>query len=226
MYSEHSFNESTPVSRSRLKRLLDITGSLLGLLLLAVPFLVTAILIKVDSKGPVFFRQVRVGLRGRVFRPWKFRTMIDGAVYVGLGLSASKDDPRITSVGRFLRNTGADELPQLINVLTGEMSLVGPRPTVSQQVDRYDSQQRRRLLARPGLTGLAVIRGRNALPWEERIKLDTWYIDHWSPWLDIKILALSPWKVLVTREGVYGEGGVNEDFGATAQQSQPPKEGL
>lgn len=101
------------------------------------------------------------------------------------------------------------------------MSLVGPRPTIPSQVARYNDQQRRRLLAKPGVTGLAVVRGRNALSWEERIKLDTWYIDHWSVWLDLKVLLLSPWKVLVTREGLYGEGGVNEDFGVTPQADQP-----
>ncbi|MBI4202781.1 MAG: sugar transferase, partial [Chloroflexi bacterium] len=120
-----------------------------------------------------------------------------------------------------LRNTGIDELPQFINVLTGKMSLVGPRPTIPSQVERYDDEQRRRLLAKPGVTGLAVVRGRNALSWEERIKLDTWYIDHWSIWLDIKVLVLTPWKILVTREGLYGEGGVNEDFGNTAETHLP-----
>ncbi|MBI2172008.1 MAG: sugar transferase [Chloroflexi bacterium] len=210
--------------RMMFKRILDIISSLVALLFLAIPFAIFAIAIKLDSRGPVFFRQERVGLKGGVFKPWKFRTMVDGAVHTGLGLSAAKDDPRITRVGRFLRNTGIDELPQFINVLMGQMSLVGPRPTVPSQVERYDDAQRRRLLAKPGVTGLAVVRGRNALSWEERIKLDTWYIDHWSIWLDIKILALTPWKVLVTREGLYGEDGVNEDFGSPSQPSLSKKE--
>jgi lipopolysaccharide/colanic/teichoic acid biosynthesis glycosyltransferase len=221
MHSEPSRSISLPINRSPLKRLLDITGASIGLAFLAIPFLLIAMAIKLDSRGPVFFRQERIGLRGTSFKPWKFRTMIEGAVNVGLGLSAAKDDPRITRVGRFLRNTGIDELPQIINVLRGKMSLVGPRPTLPQQVERYNEEQRRRLLAKPGVTGLAVVRGRNALSWEERIKLDTWYIDHWSIWLDIKILALTPWKVLVTRKGLYGEGGVNEDFGVTPQADQP-----
>ncbi|MBI4339605.1 MAG: sugar transferase [Chloroflexi bacterium] len=223
MHPEPDFNQSPPVSRSPLKRLLDITGSALGLAVLAGPFFLIAIAIKLDSRGPVFFRQERVGLRGKPFKPWKFRTMVEGAVNMGLGLSAARDDPRITPVGRFLRNTGIDELPQIINVLTGQMSLVGPRPTVPSQVMRYNDEQRRRLLARPGITGVAVVKGRNALSWAERIALDTWYIDHWSIWLDVRILALTPWKVLVTREGLYGEDGVNEDFGSTPQAGQPRK---
>ena len=203
------------------KRTLDVTGATIALVPLAIPFSLIAIAIKLDSRGPIFFRQERAGLKGRLFRPWKFRTMVVGATKIGLGYTVAQDDSRITRVGRFLRNTGVDELPQLINVLKGEMSLVGPRPTWPHQVERYNDTQRRRLLAKPGLTGLVIVRGHNALSWEERIKLDSWYIDHWSPWLDVKILALTPWKILVTKEGLYGPGGVNEDFGA----SQETREG-
>ena len=195
------------------KRLLDLVGAVVGLLVLGIPFTLIALAIKLDSRGPVFFRQERVGRRDRIFRPWKFRTMVQGATSKGLWYRVAQDDSRITRVGRILRNTGFDELPQFINVLTGEMSLAGPRPTLPYQVERYDDVQRRRLLAKPGVTGLAVVQGRNALSWEERIKLDNWYIDHWSPWLDLRILALTPWKILVTREGLYGEDGINEDFG-------------
>jgi lipopolysaccharide/colanic/teichoic acid biosynthesis glycosyltransferase len=198
-------------SHSRLKRLLDLFGATIGLALLAIPFALIVIAIKMDSRGPVFFRQERVGLNGRLFRPWKFRTMVPGAISMGLGYLVAQDDSRITRTGRLLRNTGVDELPQLINVLAGEMSLVGPRPTWSYQVDQYDDDQRKRLLAKPGVTGLAIVQGRNALSWEERIKLDNWFIDNWSLWLDIKILAMTPWRVLVTREGLYGEHGINED---------------
>jgi len=194
------------------KRALDVILSAAGLILLAVPFTLIALAIKADSRGPVFFHQERVGKDGKIFRTWKFRTMVEGAVHQGLGYTVAKDDPRITRVGRVLRNWGLDELPQLINVLKGEMSLVGPRPTLPYQVEHYDNFQRRRLAVKPGITSLAVVSGRNLLPWEERIKLDVWYVDHWSLWLDFKILLKTIWTVLIKREGVYGEGGVNDPF--------------
>jgi len=189
-----------------LKRLVDILISLIGLILLALPFALIALAIKLDSKGPVFFRQERVGKNGRVFKPWKFRTMKTGAVEKGLGRHVARDDPWLTRVGRFLREWGLDELPQLITVLKGDMSLVGPRPTLKSQVEQYNDSQRRRLSVKPGITGWALIHGRNRLPWKERIELDIWYIDNWSLWLDIKILAKTLWVVLIKREGVYGEG--------------------
>jgi lipopolysaccharide/colanic/teichoic acid biosynthesis glycosyltransferase len=145
--------------------------------------------------------------------------MIAGAINHGLGLNVAHDDSRITRVGRILRNLGLDELPQLLNVLVGEMSLVGPRPTLAYQVEHYDATQRRRLEVRPGITSLAVVSGRNALSWKERIELDVWYIDHGSLWLDLRILAKTLWVVLVKREGLYGEGGVNDPF------VEPPSEG-
>lgn len=198
--------------RALITRSLDLLLSVPGLVALALPFAFIAVLIKLDSRGPVFFRQERVGLLGERFRPYKFRTMVQGAADTGLKHTVSKNDERITRIGRFLRNTGIDELPQLINVAKSEMSLVGPRPTLQYQVERYDQVQRRRLLVKPGITSLPVVRGRNALSWQERIELDVWYVDHWSLWLDLKVLALTPWKVLVTREGVYGEDGLNDDF--------------
>ncbi len=199
-------------TRRLMKRMLDFASSLTGLILLAIPFLVIGISIKFDDRGPVFFRQERIGKGGRTFRVWKFRTMIVDATRHGLGNTVAVDDDRITRVGRILRNFGLDELPQLINVLTGEMSLVGPRPTLAYQVEHYSDFQRRRLEAKPGITSLAVVSGRNALSWEERIKLDVWYIEHWTIWLDISILFRTLWKVLITREGLYGEGGVNDTF--------------
>ena len=204
------------------KRLLDLIGAVVGLAVLTIPFLAIALAIKLDSRGPVFFRQERVGRGERLFRPFKFRTMVQDATSMGLGHTVAQGDTRITRIGRILRNTGFDELPQFINVLKGDMSLVGPRPTWPYQVEQYDSVQRRRLLAKPGITGLVVVRGRNSLSWEERIKMDNWYIDHWSPWLDFKILALTPWKVLVTKEGLYGKGGVNEDFIGNSQNPSDP----
>jgi lipopolysaccharide/colanic/teichoic acid biosynthesis glycosyltransferase len=191
-----------------LKRLLDIVVSIVGLILLAIPFALIALAIKLDDGGPVFFRQERVGLHGRPFKTWKFRTMIPKAVEKGIGRHVTKDDPWITQVGRFLREWGLDELPQLINVLKGEMSLVGPRPTLKYQVEKYNEFQRKRLSVKPGITGLAITFGRNRLPWKKRIELDIWYVDNWSLWLDIKILAKTLWVVLIKREGVYGEGEV------------------
>jgi len=195
-----------------LKRLIDILLSLIGIVLLTVPFAIIAVAIKLDSKGSVFFRQERVGKDGRSLRVWKFRTMVVGAVRKGLGYNVAKDDSRITRIGSVLRNWGLDELPQLINVFIGEMSLVGPRPTLRYQVEHYNDFQRRRLLAKPGITSLAVVSGRNALSWKKRIELDVWYVEHWSLWLDIKILFKTLWTVLVTHEGLYGEHGVNDPF--------------
>jgi lipopolysaccharide/colanic/teichoic acid biosynthesis glycosyltransferase len=192
--------------------MLDIVLGLIGLGILLIPFTIIALAVKLDSKGPVFFRQERVGKNGRLFKSWKFRTMVVGAVKQGLGYNVARDDNRITSVGRFLRAWGLDELPQLINVLKGEMSIVGPRPTLKYQVDQYNAFQRRRLLVKPGITGWALIHGRNLLSWEERIKYDVWYVDYWSLWLDLWIMLKTLWIVLVTREGVYGKGGINEDF--------------
>jgi undecaprenyl phosphate N,N'-diacetylbacillosamine 1-phosphate transferase len=195
-----------------IKRTLDVFLGLVGLGILVIPFAIIAVAIKLDSRGPIFFRQERVGRSGRLFKTLKFRTMIVGAAKKGLGFNIAKDDSRITRVGRFLRDWGLDELPQLINVLKGEMSIVGPRPTLKYQVDQYNGFQRRRLLVKSGITGWALIHGRNLLSWEERIKYDVWYVDHWSLWLDLWIMLKTLWIVLITREGVYGKGGINDDF--------------
>jgi lipopolysaccharide/colanic/teichoic acid biosynthesis glycosyltransferase len=197
------------------KRMVDLVGAVIAMMLLAVPFLLVAIAIKIDSRGPVFFRQERVGRHGHVFRPWKFRTMVVDAESIGLGLNVGEGDARITRVGRILRAVSGDELPQIIDVILGKMSLVGPRPTLRYQVERYTDEQRRRLLARPGITGLAAISGRNAISWGERIKLDIKYIDRWSLWSDFKILLATPWATWASRNGIYGEDGVNDDFGGT-----------
>ena len=138
--------------------------------------------------------------------------MVVDAISKGFGVTVAEGDERITRVGRILRTWGLDELPQVLNVLAGEMSFVGPRPTLSYQVEHYDEFQRRRLNVHPGITSLAVVSGRNALPWRERIELDVWYIDHWSLKSDLKILFRTLWCVLVTREGLYGKDGVNDSF--------------
>jgi len=194
-----------------LKRIIDVLISGIGLIILFPIFAIIGILIKLDSKGPVFFIQERVGKNGKIFRAYKLRTMVDNAEKMGLGYEMKKDDERITRIGKYLR-WGIDELPQLINVFRGEMSLVGPRPTLPYQVEKYSKREKRRLEVKPGITGWALVNGRNILSWPERIKLDIWYIDHWSLWLDLKILFKTIWVVILTREGVYGKDGVNRGY--------------
>lgn len=191
------------------KRSLDVMLSAIALLLLVLPFGLIALAIKLDSEGPVFFRQERVGLQGRRFRVLKFRTMVEGAERIGARYGFVADDPRITRVGRLLRLTSVDELPQLFNVLRGEMSLVGPRPTLPYQVDLYTEEQRRRLSVNPGITGLALIRGRNELPWSERIAYDLEYIANWSIWMDVRILWMTLWAVIL-RQGLRMDQDVSE----------------
>jgi len=194
----------------RVKRILDVVLSSIALAVLCIPFSIIAALIKLDSPGPVFFRQKRIGRLESTFRIWKFRTMVEEAVNHGLGLNAIENDPRFTRVGKLLRKWGIDELPQIINVLRGEMSIVGPRPPISYPVEQYDDFYRHRFLARPGITSPVVVNGRNLLPWKERVKLDIWYIDNWSLCLDFKIILKTFWAVLVSHEGVYGPGGLND----------------
>jgi lipopolysaccharide/colanic/teichoic acid biosynthesis glycosyltransferase len=173
-------------------RALDLAGASLGLLL-ASPFLAAAaIAIKLDGGGPVLYRQQRVGKDGTEFELVKLRTMVVGAERQGAGWAVDEGDPRITRVGSVLRRLSLDEVPQLWNVVRGEMSLIGPRPTLAYQVEQYTQHQRRRLAVRPGITGWAQVQGRASLPWEERIELDVWYVDHRSPLLDLKILARTP----------------------------------
>jgi lipopolysaccharide/colanic/teichoic acid biosynthesis glycosyltransferase len=177
-------------------RALDVAGASLGLAL-ASPFLAAAaIAIKLDDRGPVLYRQERVGQDGRAFELLKLRTMVVGAERQGAGWAVNHGDPRITRVGSMLRRISLDELPQLWNVVRGEMSLIGPRPTLAYQVEQYTPRQRRRLDVRPGITGWAQVQGRASLPWEERIELDVWYVEHRSPWLDMKILARTPLALL------------------------------
>lgn len=203
-----------------IKRLLDALASLAGLVVLSPVLALIAIGIFVSDPGPAIFRQTRAGRGGKAFRMWKFRTMRplraagtsgpEGRLLAeGLTEDKAQDesDERIFGFGRFLRRTSLDELPQLFNVLMGEMSLVGPRPTLIVQVEAYDDFQRRRLGVRPGITGWAQVKGRNLIGWPDRIKLDVWYVDNWSLWLDVRILALTVWQTL-RGEGVYqGDAG-------------------
>lgn len=185
-----------------LKRQIDFWGLLFGLVVLMPLFLITAILIKIDSPGPVFFRQRRVGQNGKIFKIWKFRTMVDNAEKMEINHNLSKDDPRITKIGRVLRIWTLDEWPQLINVLKGEMSLVGPRPLPQYQVEKYNDFQKKKLSVKPGMVSLVDVKGRNLVPLDKRLEYDIWYIENWSLLLDLKILFLTPF-IILSRKGVY-----------------------
>jgi lipopolysaccharide/colanic/teichoic acid biosynthesis glycosyltransferase len=173
-------------------RAADVAVAGLGLALAGPVLAAAALAIKLDDGGPVLFRQTRVGKDGKDFDLVKLRSMTVGAEHVGAGFAVDQGDARITRVGRVLRRLSLDELPQLWNVLRGDMSVIGPRPTLRYQVDRYTDRQRRRLEVRPGLTGLAQVNGRATLAWEDRIELDVWYVDHRSPLFDLKILLRTP----------------------------------
>jgi lipopolysaccharide/colanic/teichoic acid biosynthesis glycosyltransferase len=188
------------------KRIMDVGLAIVGLIIFAPMLLVSGIAIKVGSHGPVFFLLRAAGLRGKGFDQWKLRTMVEGARESGDRFETSSRDPRITRVGRFLRRWSIDELPQLWNVLRGEMSIVGPRPAFFEIASKYSAEQARRLEMRPGLTGLAQVQGRNLLTWAERVKLDIFYVEHYSLWLDCEIVARTI-PILFQGEGVYGKDG-------------------
>ncbi len=175
-----------------MNRAADVLLAGTGLVLASPVFAVSALAVKLQDGGPIFYRQTRVGRDGEDFELLKLRTMVVGAEKLGTGFAVDKGDPRITRLGRYLRGTSIDELPQLWNVLRGDMSVIGPRPTLRYQVEQYDERQRRRLEVRPGLTGWAQVNGRAALPWPERIELDLWYVEHRSPRVDLQILLRTP----------------------------------
>jgi lipopolysaccharide/colanic/teichoic acid biosynthesis glycosyltransferase len=186
----------------RIKRFVDFVVASVGVVLLCPAMLCIALLIKLTSKGPVFFSQERLGKDAKVFRLYKFRTMVPGAINMGAGLSITERDPRVTHFGSFLRKCSLDEFPQLFNVIRGDISLVGPRPTVPEHLEYYGEFERRRLEMRPGITGLAMVRGRASIPWSQRIKYDGEYINDFSLWLDLRILMETVWVVL-RRKNVY-----------------------
>ena len=186
------------------RRLLDLALGGLLLVLASPLLLVAAAAIRLESRGPTLYRQRRIGKDGQPFDLWKLRTMVPGAEEMGAGIYVLEGDPRITRVGRVLRRLSLDELPNLINVLKGEMAIVGPRPTIQQQVDRYTERQRLRLAVKPGITGWAQVHGRAALPWPERIELDVWYVEHQSLRLDLRILARTA-RLLLSGRGLYSE---------------------
>ena len=175
------------------------------LLLVASPLLLGAALaLRLEGGGAVIYRQRRVGRDGEPFELWKLRTMVSGAEAMGAGIYVIEGDARITRVGRFLRRFSLDELPNLVNVLKGEMALVGPRPTIQEQVDRYTERQRRRLEVKPGITGWAQVNGRAGISWEERIELDVWYVDNRTLWLDLRILVKTA-RLLASGHGLYSD---------------------
>ena len=195
-------SDRAPVDSFPVKRRLDLAGSLLGMSLAAIPMAVVSVAIVVTMGTPVILRQRRPGLHGRLFTLYKFRTMSHARDAAGQLLP---DDDRLTSLGRFLRRTSLDELPELVNVLRGDMSLVGPRPLLPQYLDRYTPEQARRNEVRPGITGWAQVNGRNALTWEDKFALDVWYVDHRSFALDLRIIWMTLTQVMNGR-GVSAEG--------------------
>jgi exopolysaccharide biosynthesis polyprenyl glycosylphosphotransferase len=202
--------------RRFLKRVFDIAVSVVAIIALTPVWLIVPLVIKADDRGPVFFRQTRVGLDGREFRMWKFRSMRPDAEQVlarlkneleerdagNVVMFKMRDDPRVTRVGRFLRASSIDELPQLFNVLGGSMSLVGPRPPLPREVETYEARVTRKFLVKPGITGLWQVNGRSALSWEESVRLDLSYAENWSMMLDIQILFRTA-KVVLRRDGAY-----------------------
>ena len=192
------------------KRFFDIVFSFLGLIIVALPMLIIAIAIKIDSKGPVIFKQERLGKNGKVFKILKFRSMCVGAEQTGSGVYSGKGDARVTKVGKLLRKTSLDEIPQLLSVLKGDMSFIGPRPPLTYHpwpLEDYTDEQKRMFDVRPGITGWAQINGRKDVEWNKRIKLNVWYVDHVSIWLDIRILFKTVFKVFSNAD--------NENTGAT-----------
>ena len=193
------------------KRLLDFSLSGIALVLLAMPLLIIAVAIKLDSKGPALFRQERIGKDGQPFMIFKFRTMRQGAEAETTHIYVGAENPNITRTGYRLRRWALDELPQLLNVLKGDMSLVGPRPTLRYQVERYDERQKLRLQVKPGLTGWAQVNGRNKLNWTQRMEYDIWYVQNWSLHVDAKILLLTPMAVL-KRDFAYADEAEPDDI--------------
>ena len=196
-----------------IKRTVDILLSLLGLLFLWLPMLIVALLVRLDSPGPALFRQKRLGLDGREYEMYKFRSMCVNAEHTGSGVYSGKGDSRVTRMGRILRATSIDELPQLVNILKGDMSFIGPRPPLTYHpwpLEEYTPQQRRMFEVRPGITGWAQINGRKAVEWNRRIEMNVWYVDHVSFGLDMKILLATVGKVLSNAD--------NENTGETVQK--------
>ena len=203
-----------------IKRLLDILIGSSVLIVLSPILLVTALLVKLESPGPVIFKQQRLGYKGKTFCIYKFRSMVQNAEHTGSGVYSGKGDSRVTRVGRIIRATSIDELPQAINMLKGDMSLIGPRPPLTYHpwpIEEYTEEQLRMFDVRPGITGWAQIHGRKDVEWHERIKLNIWYVDHLTFFLDVKIFFMTVFKVLSNAD--------NENVGATVQGGAAQTEG-
>ena len=187
------------------KRVIDIVLSVIGIIIFLIPMIITAIAIKIDSPGPVLFKQERLGRKGKVFRIYKFRSMCQGAEHTGTGVYSGADDMRVTRVGKIIRATSIDELPQLFNIIKGDMSFIGPRPPLTYHpwpIEEYTEEQLHMFDARPGITGWAQVNGRKGVEWHKRIELNCWYVDNMSLWLDIKILFTTFFKVLKNEDNV------------------------
>jgi sugar transferase EpsL len=204
--------------QNALKRILDVVVSLVALVLLCPLLLIVTILVRIKLGSPVLFRQERPGLNCELFTMYKFRTMIS-KTHDEQG-NQLPDDKRLTRFGLWLRATSLDELPELLNVLKGELSLVGPRPLMVKYLDRYTPEQNRRQEAKPGITGWAQVNGRNNMTWEQKFEYDVWYVDHQSFWLDLKILALTAWHVIARKDiAKDGHATVDEFFGSKKQET-------
>ena len=191
-----------------IKRIFDVVISLIALIILSPILLIVAIAIKIESKGPIIFKQQRIGKGGKVFNIYKFRSMIVGAEKMGTGVYSKKGDSRVTKVGKFIRMTSIDELPQLVNILKGEMSIIGPRPVLTYhpwKYEEYTEEQLKRFNVRPGVTGWAQVHGRKDVEWHERIKLDVYYVENISFWLDVKIFFKTIIQVLSMKDNVNKE---------------------
>ncbi|MBR6514815.1 MAG: sugar transferase [Clostridia bacterium] len=211
-----------------LKRVIDFVLALTGLIIAGIPMLIVALIIKLDSPGPVIFKQTRLGLGGKEFSIYKFRSMKVNSEHTGSGVYSGKNDSRITRVGKIIRATSIDELPQFINILKGDMSFVGPRPPLTYHpwpVDQYTEEQFRMFEVRPGITGWAQINGRKSVEWNSRIKLSVWYVDHMSLWLDIKIMFLTVWKVFANEDNENTEATVKQESESQAKAEETDKVG-
>jgi len=198
-----------------LKRLFDIIIALVGLIIAAIPMLFIALAVKIDSRGPVIFKQERIGRKGKVFKIYKFRSMCVGAEKTGSGVYSEKGDARVTKVGKFLRATSLDELPQFFNLLKGDMSLIGPRPPLTYhpwKVEEYTDEQFKMFDVRPGITGWAQVNGRKAVDWDKRIEMNVWYVDNVKFLLDLKIFFMTIFKVFTNAD--------NENVGETVEKKK------
>lgn len=205
--------------KSFFKRLFDVVLSLMGITICIIPMAIIAVIIKLDSPGPILFKQKRIGYKGKVFEIWKFRSMCVGAEQQGSGVYSGKGDPRVTRIGNILRKTSLDEIPQFFNILVGSLSFIGPRPPLTYHpwpIEEYTTQQKRMFDVRPGITGWAQVNGRKTVEWNRRIELNVWYVDNVSFGLDLKILWLTIWKVLANED--------NENAGATVVKTQAAEE--